>query len=86
MNFGRTYPEGSNNDTGNLPGQFAVLAVSPEARFLHGRFVWAKWDVTELLEGQLRKRIDEDKSFLTVGVLGIEEWERSQRTAGNEGV
>ena len=62
-----------------MPGQFAVWAASPEARFLHGRFVWAKWDVTELLEGPLRKRIDEDHSFLKVGVVGIQEWEATQR-------
>ncbi|KAE8376384.1 hypothetical protein BDV26DRAFT_282671 [Aspergillus bertholletiae] len=67
-------------DDENLPGQFAVWAASPEARFLHGRFVWAKWDVTELREGPLRKRIDEDSSFLKVGVVGIQEWEQTQRT------
>ncbi|GFF60276.1 uncharacterized oxidoreductase C521.03 [Aspergillus udagawae] len=65
-------------DDENLPGEFAVWAASPEARFLHGRFVWAKWDVTELLDGPLRKRIDEDDSFLKVGVVGIEEWEQTQ--------
>ncbi|GIJ99558.1 hypothetical protein Aspvir_001692 [Aspergillus viridinutans] len=57
-------------DDENLPGQFAVWAASPEARFLHGRFVWAKWDVTELLNEPLRKRIDEDDSFLKVGCCG----------------
>ncbi|KAL6239894.1 hypothetical protein BDW75DRAFT_248676 [Aspergillus navahoensis] len=67
-------------DDENLPGQFAVWAASPEARFLHGRFVWAKWDVTELCEGPLRQRLDEDDSFLKVGVVGIEEWERTQKT------
>ncbi|KAE8420009.1 hypothetical protein BDV36DRAFT_307306 [Aspergillus pseudocaelatus] len=75
--FNRDDPRWDDED---LPGQFAVWAASPEARFLHGRFVWAKWDVTELLEGPLRKRIDEDNSFLKVGVVGIEEWESNQRT------
>lgn len=70
----------SDSDAENLPGQFAVWAASKEASFLHGRFVWAKWDVTELLEGSLRKRIDEDNSFLKVGIMGIEEWESTQRT------
>ena len=28
-------------DDENLPGQYAVWAASEEARFLHGRFVWA---------------------------------------------
>ncbi|KAH8663748.1 putative short-chain dehydrogenase [Ilyonectria robusta] len=68
-------------DDENLPGQFAVWAASPEARFLHGRFVWAKWDVDELRGGPLRKRIDEDDEFLKVGVNGIQEWEKAGKTA-----
>lgn len=64
----------------NLPGQFAVWAASPEARFLHGRFVWAKWDVDELQGGLLRKRIDEDDEFLKVGVVGIQDWEKADKT------
>lgn len=60
----------------HLAGQFAVWAASPEARFLHGRFVWAAWDVDELREGPVRERIDGDVHFLKVGVVGIEEWER----------
>jgi len=31
-----------------LPGNFCVWLASPEAAFLHGRFVWANWDVDEL--------------------------------------
>ncbi|ORY66318.1 uncharacterized protein BCR38DRAFT_456897 [Pseudomassariella vexata] len=41
----------------NLPGQFAVWTASPEARFLHGRFVWTEWDVEELKSGAVRERI-----------------------------
>ncbi|WQF87905.1 Putative short-chain dehydrogenase/reductase SDR, NAD(P)-binding domain superfamily [Colletotrichum destructivum] len=59
-------------DDENLPGQFAVWAASNEAKFLHGRFVWAKWDVTELREGPIRERLDNDEQFLRVGVVGIE--------------
>ncbi|KAI1386567.1 NAD(P)-binding protein [Hypoxylon trugodes] len=55
----------------NLPGHFAVWAASPEASFLHGRFVWAAWDVDEMKSGDLRKRIDEEKAFLKVGVNGL---------------
>lgn len=55
----------------NLAGQFAVWAASAEARFLHGRFVWCNWDVDELKTGEIRKRIDEDNSYLKVGVLGL---------------
>ncbi|CAH0022209.1 unnamed protein product [Clonostachys rhizophaga] len=61
-------------DDEDLPGQFAVWAASDEAKFLHGRFVWAKWDVTELRKGPLRERIDNDTEFLRVGVIGLESW------------
>ncbi|KAM6504656.1 hypothetical protein FSOLCH5_015391 [Fusarium solani] len=63
-------------DDEDMPGQFALWAASPEARFLHGRFVWAGWDVDELRDGELRQRIDQDEYFLRVGVVGIQEWER----------
>ncbi|KAM4061066.1 short chain dehydrogenase [Hirsutella rhossiliensis] len=65
-------------DDANMPGQFAVWAASPEARFLHGRFVWAGWDVQELQQGPLRKRIEEDQYFLKVGIAGLREWERAR--------
>ncbi|KAJ3524872.1 hypothetical protein NM208_g11878 [Fusarium decemcellulare] len=58
-------------DEEDLPGQFAVWAASEEAKFLHGRFVWAKWDVSELQSGPLRERIDADPEFLQVGVKGM---------------
>ncbi|KAI2471042.1 NAD(P)-binding protein [Annulohypoxylon bovei var. microspora] len=58
-------------DEVDLPGQWAVWAATPEAKFLHGRFVWASWDVEELKTGELRKRIDEDPWFLKVGVKGL---------------
>jgi hypothetical protein len=56
----------------NLPGNFAVWAASPEATFLHGRFVWANWDVLELKK-DLWKRIHEDEHFLKVGIEGLSE-------------
>ncbi|KAH8157885.1 hypothetical protein CIB48_g10362 [Xylaria polymorpha] len=55
----------------NLPGDYAVWAASPEAKFLHGRFVWASWDVEQLKAGELRKRIDEEPAFLKIGVNGL---------------
>jgi hypothetical protein len=55
----------------NLPGHFAVWAASPEAQFLHGRFVWCNWDITELSTGEVRKMIDSDPWFLKVGVKGL---------------
>lgn len=54
-----------------LPGSYAVWAASPEARFLHGRFVWAAWDIEELKTGELRKRIDEDPYFLKFNIVGL---------------
>lgn len=56
-----------------LPGDFAVWAASAEATFLHGRFVWANWDVEELKEGVVGKQIREDEHFLKVGIEGLTE-------------
>ncbi|KAL1857490.1 hypothetical protein Daus18300_010355 [Diaporthe australafricana] len=50
-----------------------VWAASPEAEFLHGRFVWANWDVEEVKDGVIGKRIREDPHFLKVGVEGLSE-------------
>lgn len=58
-------------DQFELPGSFAVWLASPEARFLHGRFVWASWDVEELATGDIRRRLDADFEFLKVGVAGL---------------
>ena len=55
----------------SLPGDFAVWAASDEAAFLHGRFVWASWDVDELRSGQIRERLDSDPNYLKVGVVGL---------------
>ncbi|KAF7555270.1 hypothetical protein G7Z17_g2282 [Cylindrodendrum hubeiense] len=54
-----------------LPGDFAVWAASDEAAFLHGRFVWALWDVDELKSGPIREKIDREDSFLRVGIHGL---------------
>ncbi|EXJ84731.1 hypothetical protein A1O3_05402 [Capronia epimyces CBS 606.96] len=54
-----------------LSGHFAVWAASPEARFLHGRFVWSSWDVEDLKTGEVRERIDSDSAFLKIGVTGL---------------
>ncbi|RBR21150.1 hypothetical protein FVER53590_10668 [Fusarium verticillioides] len=55
----------------NIPGGFAVWASSPEAEFLHGRFVWSTWDVNDLASGDIRKQIDSDPWLLKVGVKGL---------------
>ena len=51
----------------NLPANFAVWAASPKAAFLHGRFVWAKWDVEEVTEAARAK----NASFLKIGIQGL---------------
>ncbi|EFX04042.1 short chain dehydrogenase reductase [Grosmannia clavigera kw1407] len=53
-----------------LPGDFVNWVVSPEARFLNGRFVDAEWDIDELKahESELKK----DLRKYTVGILGLE--------------
>uniref|UniRef100_A0A093Y346 General stress protein 39 n=1 Tax=Talaromyces marneffei PM1 TaxID=1077442 RepID=A0A093Y346_TALMA len=58
-------------DSDDLCGAFAVWAATDEARFLHGRFAWASWDVEELATGELRKRIDEDPYFLRTSISGL---------------
>ncbi|KAF5389063.1 hypothetical protein D9757_004998 [Collybiopsis confluens] len=59
-------------DEMDLPGDFSVWAASPEAAWLHGRFVWAHWDVEELRNDlDLLKRLKDEERFLKVGVEGL---------------
>jgi NAD(P)-dependent dehydrogenase (short-subunit alcohol dehydrogenase family) len=50
-----------------LPAHFALWLAGPESGFLHGRFVWANWDVDELIA--LKDRLAKDQRFLTVGLV-----------------
>ncbi|MCJ1438055.1 hypothetical protein MMC27_007442 [Xylographa pallens] len=59
-------------DDVELSGRFAVWLAGGEAGFLRGRFVWANWDVGELVE---RRRETEREGLLKVGVVGRAEWE-----------
>jgi hypothetical protein len=54
-------------DDESLPGNFYVWAATKKAAFLHGRFVWANWDVNELIA--MKPKIEADKGFLKVGLL-----------------
>ncbi|KAL5325252.1 hypothetical protein ACEPPN_006376 [Leptodophora sp. 'Broadleaf-Isolate-01'] len=54
-------------DAMELPTNFVVWAVSPEAKFLNGKFVWAHWDVDDLKE--MSKEIESTDKF-TFGLLG----------------
>ncbi|KAM0552423.1 hypothetical protein ACHAPJ_007984 [Fusarium lateritium] len=58
-------------DNENLPGHWAVWAATLQAAFLHGRFAWAAWDINDLVSGDVRKRIDNEKDFLTLKLVGL---------------
>ncbi|ORY02449.1 hypothetical protein BCR34DRAFT_81182 [Clohesyomyces aquaticus] len=45
-------------DDEQLPGRFAVWLAGPDAEFLKGRFVMAKWDVEDLVQN--KKVFEED--------------------------
>lgn len=50
-----------------LPAHFAVWLASGEADFLHGRFLWAHWDVDEMIE-KFPARIEKEPQFLKFGL------------------
>jgi len=50
-----------------LPGDFSVWLASPEAKFLNGRFVWAQWDVDELIS--LKEKVAADTTYLTIALV-----------------
>lgn len=59
--------DASNWEDINLPAHFALWLAGPESGFLHGRYVWAHWDVDELIA--LKDRLAKDRSFLTIGLV-----------------
>ncbi|KAF2417718.1 NAD(P)-binding protein [Tothia fuscella] len=56
-------------DEAELPAAYTVWASTKEAAFLHGRFVWANWDVDELI---MRKEEFKNPGFLRLGLQGSE--------------
>ena len=55
-------------DQPELPAGFAVwLASHPDARHLNGKFIWANWDINELLE---RKEEIQKRDLLTLTLKG----------------
>jgi len=55
-----------------LPADFSVWAASQEASWLHGRFVWAHWDVDELkADPDVLRQLEQEKGYLKVGVQGL---------------
>ena len=61
----------------SLPADYAVWASSSEASWLHGRFVWAHWDVEELRKAaadatsEVAKGLKADEGYLKVGIQGL---------------
>ena len=51
----------------NLPAHFVLWLAGPESDFLHGRYLWAHWDVDELLV--LKDRVASDPFFLRIGLV-----------------
>lgn len=51
----------------DLPAHFALWLAGPESDFLHGRHVWAQWDVDELIG--LKDRLANEPNFLKVGLI-----------------
>jgi hypothetical protein len=49
-----------------------VWAASREAEHLHGRFVWANWDVDEVKQ-TLAEQLRASGHFLRVGIEGLSE-------------
>ena len=54
-------------DDEELPADFALWLAGPESNFLHGRHVWAQWDVDELIA--LKDKIEDQPDFLTIGLV-----------------
>lgn len=54
-----------------LPGFFFVWASTPQARdaALHGRLVWANWDVNELVA--MKPKFEADPGYLGIGLQGV---------------
>ncbi|OAG15397.1 NAD(P)-binding protein [Alternaria alternata] len=54
----------------DLSGQFAVWTATPEAAFLHGRFVFAAWDVDDMMSEEFQEHLA-DPYYLKVGIKGL---------------
>lgn len=49
-----------------MPGDFAVWLASSQATLLNGKFVWAEWDVDELIG--MKGKLEADPSLLTIAL------------------
>jgi hypothetical protein len=50
-----------------MAGDFALWLASPEAEFLNGRFIWAAWDVDEMIG--MKEKVASDSSLLTMSLI-----------------
>ncbi|KAH8901152.1 NAD(P)-binding protein [Thozetella sp. PMI_491] len=67
---------GGNMDHADLPGHFVLWLVSPEAKFLRGKFVWANWDVDEL-KARKEEILSTDLLDFKLGGLSFVGWDSS---------
>ena len=58
-------------EAGEMAAAFSVWAATKAAAFLHGRFVWASWDVDELASEENRRQIAEDPYFLRTTIAPL---------------
>ncbi|KAF9073203.1 short-chain dehydrogenase/reductase [Rhodocollybia butyracea] len=59
-------------DSFALAADFSVWAASPKASWLHGRFVWASWDVDELkADPEIQKQVQGKGGYLKVAIEGL---------------
>ncbi|KAK8066193.1 hypothetical protein PG997_012940 [Apiospora hydei] len=56
-------------DDMELPAHFARWLAGPQSDFLHGRFLWAHWDVDELVAA--KERLRENPEALTIGLIQL---------------
>lgn len=53
----------------SLPADFTVWISSSESDFLRSRFVWANWDVSEMIAR--KEEIESNPALLTIGLQGL---------------
>ncbi|KAK7966880.1 uncharacterized protein PG986_001157 [Apiospora aurea] len=56
-------------DDMELPAHFARWLAGPQSDFLHGRFLWAHWDVDELVAA--KERLAGNPEALTIGLIQL---------------
>ncbi|KAK8004242.1 lactose permease [Apiospora arundinis] len=56
-------------DDVNLPAHFARWLAGPHSDFLHGRYLWAHWDVEELMAA--KERLAANPEALTIGLIQL---------------